>query len=213
MVLLLRLLYVSRLCYSWTPLIYLFCLDYANMSYIVFICAFPLWNYSAVIFLLVFSGLCGISCSCIVNSFSTWSQVSRDSIVECLPDYIVYRDKYSTDSVVTFSSSFIKIEGYWQAETFEFQWGVDHIMNIECQWCERVSYFSYLIVGLFLSPWHQNLTLLVSWFLLARVGNCKNYSQFKRNNTNWRHAGPSRFGNATLSFVFLCIKSSLWLGF
>lgn len=70
--------------------------------------------------------------------FSMWSQ--DGGVVECLPDYIVYRDKYSTDSVVTFSNSYIKIEGYWQAENFEFQWGVDHIMNIECQWCERVSY-------------------------------------------------------------------------
>ncbi|WOG91556.1 hypothetical protein DCAR_0310805 [Daucus carota subsp. sativus] len=68
-----------------------------------------------------------------------------DAVVECLPDYIVYRDKYSTDSVVTFSSSCIKIEGYWKAETFEFQWGVDHIMNIECQWCERLELATVII--------------------------------------------------------------------
>lgn len=112
----------------------------------LFICAFPLrdGNLVSVVSLLVFSGLRGIACSCIVKTFFTWSQVSGDSIVECLPDYIVYRDNYSTDSVVTFSSSCIKIEGYWQAEMFEFQWGVDHILNIECQWCERVSYLLYL---------------------------------------------------------------------
>lgn len=75
-----------------------------------------------------------------------WQTVSRDPIVECLPDYIVYHDKYSTDSVVTFSSSCIKIEGYWQAESFEFQWGVDQIMNIECQWCERLELATVKIV-------------------------------------------------------------------
>ncbi|XP_063945845.1 uncharacterized protein LOC108214077 [Daucus carota subsp. sativus] len=69
------------------------------------------------------------------HCFDKWQ--TDGGVVECLPDYIVYRDKYSTDSVVTFSNSYIKIEGYWQAENFEFQWGVDHIMNIECQWCER----------------------------------------------------------------------------
>ncbi|KAL8126470.1 hypothetical protein AgCh_013671 [Apium graveolens] len=80
------------------------------------------------------------------HSFDDWKTVSRDTIVECLPDYIVYRDKYSTDSVVTFSSSCIKIEGYWQAEMFEFQWGVDHIMNIECHWCERLELATVKII-------------------------------------------------------------------
>ncbi|WOG91558.1 hypothetical protein DCAR_0310807 [Daucus carota subsp. sativus] len=73
------------------------------------------------------------------------SQITDGGVVECLPDYIVYRDKYSTDSVVTFSNSYIKIEGYWQAENFEFQWGVDHIMNIECQWCERLELATVII--------------------------------------------------------------------
>lgn len=80
------------------------------------------------------------------HCFEDWQTVSRDSVVECLPDYIVYRDKYSTDSMVTFSSSCIKIEGYWQSETFEFQWEVDHIMNIECQWCERLELATVKII-------------------------------------------------------------------
>ncbi|KAL1822962.1 probable ubiquitin-like-specific protease 2B isoform X2 [Daucus carota subsp. sativus] len=79
------------------------------------------------------------------HCFDDWQTDGGDAVVECLPDYIVYRDKYSTDSVVTFSSSCIKIEGYWKAETFEFQWGVDHIMNIECQWCERLELATVII--------------------------------------------------------------------
>ena len=133
------LLYVLESGYLVTFLIYfLFRLfKYVLHGFFMFIIVKDiLWSLWIVISLLVF--FCSLFVYC--EHFSMWSQDGGDAVVECLPDYIVYRDKYSTDSVVTFSSSCIKIEGYWKAETFEFQWGVDHIMNIECQWCERVSY-------------------------------------------------------------------------
>lgn len=74
------------------------------------------------------------------HCFGNWQMVDGDSVVECFPDYIVYRDKYSTDSVITFSSSCIKIKGSTangENGTFVFQWEVDDIINIESHWCER----------------------------------------------------------------------------
>lgn len=63
--------------------------------------------------------------------------------VECFPDYIVYRDKHLTDSVIIFSSRCIKIKSlthYIEDESFEFQWGVEDVINIESRCCERVSF-------------------------------------------------------------------------
>ncbi|KAK1405583.1 Sentrin-specific protease 7 [Heracleum sosnowskyi] len=72
--------------------------------------------------------------------FGYMQMVDGELGVECFPDYIVYRDKHLTDSVVIFSSSWIKIKSSThivEDESFEFQWEVDDVINIESQCCER----------------------------------------------------------------------------
>ncbi|WOG98906.1 hypothetical protein DCAR_0418252 [Daucus carota subsp. sativus] len=55
-------------------------------------------------------------------------------------EYISYRDKHLTDSVMIFSSSRITVRSskpYVEEEIFEFQLGVDDIISVESHWCER----------------------------------------------------------------------------
>lgn len=57
------------------------------------------------------------------------------------PDYLVYRDEYCTEAVVTFSSSGIKIKSsakYEKKGSFNFEWGLDDIIDIKSQLCGRV---------------------------------------------------------------------------
>lgn len=59
------------------------------------------------------------------------------------PDFLVYRDRHCTDVQIIFSRNCIKIEGsvsYGDEGTFSFQWGIDDIIDIECQCCARVSF-------------------------------------------------------------------------
>lgn len=71
------------------------------------------------------------------------------TVVFC-PDYIVYRDRYCTDAVFTFSSSSIEIKGstaYEDQGTFVFQCGLDGIIGIESQWCQKVSFILNCFYG------------------------------------------------------------------
>ncbi|XP_022731644.1 probable ubiquitin-like-specific protease 2B isoform X4 [Durio zibethinus] len=62
------------------------------------------------------------------------------TIVIC-SDYVLYQDNYYTGMSVFFSPSGIKIEGSTVSEhqgTFCFERGIDDIINIDCQWFQRV---------------------------------------------------------------------------
>jgi sentrin-specific protease 7 len=57
-------------------------------------------------------------------------------------DYVVYRGKYCTGCLVTFSYSGIKINGttaHGDEGTFSFETGIDEIVSIESQNIQRVS--------------------------------------------------------------------------
>lgn len=59
------------------------------------------------------------------------------------PDYVVYGDSYCTGAQqLTFSHSCIKISGLVPSEsdeTLHFEWAVDDVVNVECQWVQNVS--------------------------------------------------------------------------
>ncbi|THG11679.1 hypothetical protein TEA_016047 [Camellia sinensis var. sinensis] len=64
----------------------------------------------------------------------------RHVAVVC-PGYVVYRGTYYTESVLIFSSSCIELKGstaYGKQGTFSFQLGINEIVDIESQWCERL---------------------------------------------------------------------------
>ncbi|GKV33580.1 hypothetical protein SLEP1_g42069 [Rubroshorea leprosula] len=63
--------------------------------------------------------------------------------VDIIPDYVFYRDNYYTGSLVLFSPSGIKIEGplaFDNGETFSFEREIDDIVEIACQWSQRMGY-------------------------------------------------------------------------
>ncbi|KAF5462003.1 hypothetical protein F2P56_018050 [Juglans regia] len=61
-------------------------------------------------------------------------------VVLCL-DYVIYRDIYCTAALLTFSHNCIKISGsnpHGSEDIFDFEWGIDDLVDIRCQWMERV---------------------------------------------------------------------------
>lgn len=69
-------------------------------------------------------------------------QDNIDRTVVICSDYVLYQDNYYTGASVIFSPSGIKIEGSTVNEhqaTFSFERGIDDIINIDCQWFQRVS--------------------------------------------------------------------------
>ncbi|XP_041021366.1 probable ubiquitin-like-specific protease 2B isoform X4 [Juglans microcarpa x Juglans regia] len=61
-------------------------------------------------------------------------------VVLCL-DYVIYRDIYCTAALLTFSHNCIKISGsnpHGSEDIFDFEWGIDDLIDIRCQWMERV---------------------------------------------------------------------------
>ena len=51
------------------------------------------------------------------------------------PDFIMFRDSFSTEAQLTFSDTFIRITGSTTCENqgaFDFEWGIDNLINIEC---------------------------------------------------------------------------------
>lgn len=57
-------------------------------------------------------------------------------------DYVLYRDIYCSGPQLTFSHSCIKIRGsnpHGNEGTFNFECGVDDVIDITCQWTRRVS--------------------------------------------------------------------------
>ncbi|KAL4566075.1 hypothetical protein LXL04_030185 [Taraxacum kok-saghyz] len=68
---------------------------------------------------------------------------TEDLTVVFYPDYIVYRDSYCTDCVLTFTSSYIKIEGSGSTpdgdeKIINLQWGVEDLLHIKSHWYELV---------------------------------------------------------------------------
>lgn len=61
-------------------------------------------------------------------------------VVLC-PDYVVYRDIYCTSPQLSFSRGCIKISGstpHGNEGSFEFEWGIDDLIDIRCQWMRKV---------------------------------------------------------------------------
>ncbi|KAF5942693.1 hypothetical protein HYC85_020335 [Camellia sinensis] len=74
------------------------------------------------------------------HCFGGWDMGDRHVAVVC-PGYVVYRGTYYTESVLIFSSSCIELKGstaYGKQGTFSFQLGINEIVDIESQWCERL---------------------------------------------------------------------------
>ncbi|KAI8548395.1 hypothetical protein RHMOL_Rhmol07G0270800 [Rhododendron molle] len=74
------------------------------------------------------------------HCLGTWEMGNRDVAVLC-PDYVLYRGRYCTESVLTFTSSCVELKGSTSdgnEGTFSFQWGIDDIVNIDSQWSERL---------------------------------------------------------------------------
>ncbi|CAK9186598.1 unnamed protein product [Ilex paraguariensis] len=64
-----------------------------------------------------------------------WEMGDRDAVA-FNPDYVMYHDMYHTNCVLTFSSSWIEIEGsvgYGNQETFSFHSAIDNISYIESE--------------------------------------------------------------------------------
>uniref|UniRef100_A0A5B6Z6E4 Putative ubiquitin-like-specific protease 2B isoform X2 n=1 Tax=Davidia involucrata TaxID=16924 RepID=A0A5B6Z6E4_DAVIN len=74
------------------------------------------------------------------HCFGGWEMGKRNMAVDIRPDYIVYHDRYCTESELTFSNSCINIKGstaYGNQGTFTSQWGIDDIIDIKSQWFGR----------------------------------------------------------------------------
>ncbi|KAE9458848.1 hypothetical protein C3L33_09241, partial [Rhododendron williamsianum] len=74
------------------------------------------------------------------HCLGTWEMGNRNVAVLC-PDYVLYRGRYCTESVLTFTSSCVELKGSTSdgnEGTFSFQWGIDDIVNIDSRWSERL---------------------------------------------------------------------------
>lgn len=71
-----------------------------------------------------------------------WEMDNEDIMTAVFyPDYVVYRDSYYTDSMISFTSSFIEMEGSTadgDDKTFKCKWGIEDILHIRSHWYERV---------------------------------------------------------------------------
>uniref|UniRef100_A0A2N9FA67 Ubiquitin-like protease family profile domain-containing protein n=1 Tax=Fagus sylvatica TaxID=28930 RepID=A0A2N9FA67_FAGSY len=75
------------------------------------------------------------------HSFGSMEMDDIDTEVVLCPDYVRYRDIYCTGAQLTFSHSCIKISGSpprGNEGTFNFECGVDDLVDIVCQWMRRV---------------------------------------------------------------------------
>ncbi|KAJ9546216.1 hypothetical protein OSB04_025923 [Centaurea solstitialis] len=71
-----------------------------------------------------------------------WEMDNEDIITTVFhPDYVVYGGSYYTDSMISFTSSFIEMEGSpadGDNETFKCKWGIEDVLHIRSHWYERV---------------------------------------------------------------------------
>ncbi|XP_043713348.1 probable ubiquitin-like-specific protease 2B [Telopea speciosissima] len=71
--------------------------------------------------------------------YSHWAMENANTAIAVSPDFVRYGDGYSTESLLTFSCSFIKLEVLTTCgnkESFSFEWTIDDLIGIESQWCE-----------------------------------------------------------------------------
>lgn len=135
-------------------------------------------------------------------------QVDGEFGVECFPDYIVYRDKHLTDSVIIFSSSWIKIKSsthYVEDESFEFQWRVDDVIDVESQCCERVSFNWPCLCSLHLKCLFCVVSKSVHLFHVwcsVWDGNGKDSCNFRRFSFGWRSTWHFRFDIGSTAYAF-----------
>lgn len=88
------------------------------------------------------------------------------------PDYVAYRDSYCTGAQqLTFSHSCIKISCLAPSEndeTLSFEWGVDDLVNVECQWFQNVSPDTILLgVCIFTYVWYWVYTVYYVVYIQA----------------------------------------------
>lgn len=66
------------------------------------------------------------------------------------PDFIAYKEIYSTDCELIFSDSFIEAKGvaaYGDGENFQIHLRIEDIIEIESQWLERVKlHYGYFLL-------------------------------------------------------------------
>ncbi|XP_042754287.1 probable ubiquitin-like-specific protease 2B isoform X2 [Lactuca sativa] len=76
------------------------------------------------------------------HCIARWEMNSEDiGAVVFYPDYMVYRDSYYTDSVISFNSNSIKMKASTtdgDDKTFKFKWGIEDILQIRSYWHEQV---------------------------------------------------------------------------
>lgn len=78
--------------------------------------------------------------------FNFCSQDILNNAVVVFPDVILYEDIYCTDSRLTFSRSYIRVEGSivnGAKGTFNVEWAISDIISIESEWCQRVSWLGF----------------------------------------------------------------------
>lgn len=70
------------------------------------------------------------------------------TVVIC-PDYVVYRDDLCSVCHITFSCTGIKIKNSTASENQgRYSWGIDDIVDIECQWFQKVRLCIQVSLGL-----------------------------------------------------------------
>ncbi|KAF9608671.1 hypothetical protein IFM89_010455 [Coptis chinensis] len=75
------------------------------------------------------------------RSCSDWDMDNLDMAISVTPDYLMYKDKYCTESSLSFSPSCIKLEGvnaYGSKEFVISEWGIADVISIESQWYAMV---------------------------------------------------------------------------
>ncbi|KAF6143497.1 hypothetical protein GIB67_029666 [Kingdonia uniflora] len=70
-----------------------------------------------------------------------WEREEVNMAIDINPDYLIYKDRYCTDSSLTFCCGSVKLEGtnsYDGKESFSFEWPIDEITSVESLWFIRV---------------------------------------------------------------------------
>ncbi|KAK9163665.1 hypothetical protein Syun_004567 [Stephania yunnanensis] len=75
------------------------------------------------------------------HSPRSWTMNVSMAVVDVVPDYLIYGDRYCTEALLTFSCSGIKLEGRnacGSKELLCFEWEITEIDEIKSQWFARV---------------------------------------------------------------------------
>ncbi|XP_076949465.1 putative ubiquitin-like-specific protease 2B [Bidens hawaiensis] len=71
-----------------------------------------------------------------------WDMDSEDmTTVVLFPDYVIYRGSYYTDSLISFTESYIEMEGSEvdrDEKGFKCKWGIEDILHIASHWYEQI---------------------------------------------------------------------------